>query len=204
MSDVYTVLSFDIGIKNLAFCLFEYDITNPLVNFNIIEWDVINIVDETTNLGNDNMFLKLNDLFEQTHLDYVIIENQPAMKNPVMKTIQVMVYSYFKQMQLLNGKAIRDIKMCNASNKLRYAMKLSPIGELNLKTPETNKYKRNKEAAIAYALKLLHVNEKTDNIAFFTSFKKKDDLADTLLQGLYFCSTLTRATKPIVAAVGDP
>lgn len=204
MSEVCTILSFDIGIKNLAFCLFEYDTADPLVNFTILEWDVINIVDETNDHGNDNMFLKLNELFEQAHLDYVVIENQPAMKNPVMKTIQVMVYSYFKQMQLLNGKAIKEIKMCNASNKLRYAMKLSPIGELNLKTPETNKYKRNKEAAIAYALLLLHVNDKKDNIAFFTSFKKKDDLADTLLQGLYFCSTLTRATKPMVASVGDP
>lgn len=187
---VFTVLSFDIGIKNLAYCLFENDTSKPSANFEIIEWNVVNVCSDTKELQYDNLFLKLNELFEQVHIDYVIIENQPCMKNPVMKTIQVMVFSYFKHMQLLNAKRIIEIRMCNASNKLRYAMKLFPISEMNLKTPESNKYKRNKEAAVAYTLKLVQLNDNAENLAFFESFKKKDDLADTLLQGLYFCSTI--------------
>jgi len=197
-----TVLSFDIGIKNLAFCLFEHDTSKPSINFDIIEWDVVNVAPDAkvTQLQHDYLFIKLHELFEQTHIDYVVIENQPAMLNPVMKTIQIMVFSYFKQMQVIHGKEIIDIRMCNASNKLRYAMKLFPISELGLKTPESNKYKRNKEAAIAYTSKLLHVADKAENIAFFDAFKKKDDLADTLLQGLYFCSTITGTTKPLISS----
>jgi hypothetical protein len=195
MSGLFTILSFDIGIKNLAYCLLEYDASDSDLNFNIIEWDVINIENETNTCYHDTLFITLHKLFGQTHIDYVIIENQPALKNPVMKTIQIMVYSYFKHMQILNDKEIIDIRMCNACNKLRFAMKLYPISELNLKTPESNKYKRNKEAAIAYTSKLINAQDKRENIEFFESFKKKDDLADTLLQGLYFCSTLTKTVS---------
>ena len=40
------ILSIDVGIKNLAFCLFE--VVNK--NYNILKWDCINICEETTNL----------------------------------------------------------------------------------------------------------------------------------------------------------
>jgi hypothetical protein len=198
------ILSFDIGIKNLAFCLFQYDLESSYINFDIIEWDVINLVlDGDKSLDHDTLFIELNERFGDTKIDYIIIENQPAMKNPIMKTIQVMVYSYFKQMQLLHNKDILDVKMCNASNKIRYAKKLIPISEIELKTPESNTYKRNKEAAIAYTLYLLNLNNKNDDISFFKTFKKKDDLADTLLQGLYFCSTLTSTSKTLLPTLSD-
>ena len=34
------ILSFDVGIKNLAYCLID---TTPTQQFNIVEWDVINL-----------------------------------------------------------------------------------------------------------------------------------------------------------------
>ena len=43
MSEKYKVLSFDVGIKNLAYCLIEFDIVNN--TFDIIKWDVINLAD---------------------------------------------------------------------------------------------------------------------------------------------------------------
>ena len=200
----YNILSFDIGIKNLAFCLFQYDLESSYINFDIIEWDVINLIlDGDKNLDHDTLFIQLNERFGDTKIDYVVVENQPAMKNPIMKTIQVMVYSYFKQMQLLHNKDILDVKMCNASNKIRYGKKIIPSTEIELKTPESNSYKRNKEAAIAYTLYLLNLNNKNDNISFFKTFKKKDDLADTLLQGLYFCSTLTSTSKTLLPTFSD-
>ena len=40
------ILSIDVGIKNLAFCLFEKNVTNN--NFKISKWDVINISEKET------------------------------------------------------------------------------------------------------------------------------------------------------------
>ena len=49
-----------------------------------------------------------------------IIENQPVLKNPKMKSIQMMVYSYF----LINGicnsdSSTEELEMINARNKLK-------------------------------------------------------------------------------------
>ena len=45
----------------------------------------------------------------------IIIENQPVLKNPTMKSIQIMLYSYF----LIRNKNIEKIKLVNAYNKLK-------------------------------------------------------------------------------------
>ena len=40
------VLSWDIGIINLAFCLIDYNVETK--KFNIVDWDVINLTDRNT------------------------------------------------------------------------------------------------------------------------------------------------------------
>ena len=47
--------------------------------------------------------------------DHIIIENQPVLKNPTMKSIQIMLYSYF----LLKNKKMKSIQLVNACNKLK-------------------------------------------------------------------------------------
>ena len=191
------ILSFDIGIKNLAYCLFTHDTLNTdKVHFEINAWDIINIETQTKDEQADVLFQKLHALFSEAHLDYVIVENQPALKNPVMKTIQILVFSYFKYRKIINGMNIMEVRMINASNKIRCACKLLSDVEFEFKTPESNRYKRNKEAAIAYTYEMLSRYGTEENMSFFKTFKKKDDLADTLLQGIYFCSQLSKNSKP--------
>ena len=52
-----TLLSIDVGIKNLAFCLITYDKENdkiiPNSNYKIIKWDIINLCHEKTELKCD-------------------------------------------------------------------------------------------------------------------------------------------------------
>lgn len=43
------IISFDIGIKNLAFCLFTYDTETE--NIQIIDWDILNLMNPTTQLN---------------------------------------------------------------------------------------------------------------------------------------------------------
>ena len=38
------ILSFDVGIKNLAYCIINYDIDNDIIQ--IIEWDIINLLEK--------------------------------------------------------------------------------------------------------------------------------------------------------------
>jgi hypothetical protein len=198
MMNQVNILSFDVGIKNLAYCLFSYDLDEMInVNFTITEWDILNVGGEEKKPSiytqSEIVFRTLHDKFGNRDIDYVVIENQPALKNPIMKTIQVMIYSYFKCSAYLYDKRIQDIKMVNATNKLKFAkLYLPPLVETTV--PETNKpipqkgnYKKNKMDAIAYTENLLLDNEMLVDLEYFKKYKKKDDLADTLLQGLYFC-----------------
>ena len=192
------ILSFDIGIKNLAYCLFECENIHE-TKFKIIEWGVLNIHtdDKVFNSKSEKLFATLDSTFSK-HLEiinYVVIENQPVLKNPVMKSIQLMLYSYFKLNQIdINSKKeekqIKNVDLVNASCKVKFAVtqlpKISGFIEPEI-SDNLAKYKKTKESSIQYTKELLRCLEKDDDLNFFNKFKKKDDLADTLLQGLYYC-----------------
>ena len=212
------LLSFDVGIKNLAFC--QLDTSNK----SILDWGIINIsIDPTCDhvqkgkccdksatkiikssgmklctghtklksykdikMNNikkiDNSMFHLGKnivklLDEKSHFlesEVVIIENQPALKNPTMKSIQMILYSYF-----LMKDSVKDIQMINARNKLK-VYKGEPV-ECKFK----EKYKRNKYLSVEYT-KLMILEEDQKFIDLFSESKKKDDLADAYLQGIYF------------------
>lgn len=116
-------------------------------------------------------------------VDAVIIENQPALKNPTMKTIQMLLYSYF----LINGITIQDspietIEMINARNKLK-AYTGPPIVCII-----KDKYKKTKFLGIEYCGQMINSNDKIDDKykELFKNSKKKDDLSDAYLQGMYW------------------
>ena len=66
-----------------------------------------------------NMVKKLDEKNNFLDVDTVLIENQPALKNPTMKSVQMILFSYF----LINGvstdKSVQNIEMINARNKLK-------------------------------------------------------------------------------------
>lgn len=219
------VLSFDVGIKNLAFCLINE-------NDRLIEdWGILNIcIDPICDHFHNNkqcdksacyhcndfkvcnshqkikkysdkkwkkipkcknsvlevgkkMIQKLDEKTNFLDVDVVIIENQPALKNPTMKTIQMMLYSYF----LIKGVVIEQsdlnmIEMINARNKLK-AYKGPEI-----KCDITDRYKKTKFLGIEYCKKMINDNSKIDKQwkDLFESSKKKDDLSDAYLQGMYY------------------
>ena len=120
--------------------------------------------------------LDQNPLFSKC--ENIIIENQPVLKNPTMKSIQIMLYSYF----LIKNKNINIIKLVNASNKLKvYKGKISDEEQEKLSKIK-DKYRRNKMTAILHAS--LMINDKKI-LDYFNSHKKKDDLADAYLMTKY-------------------
>ena len=212
-------LSFDVGIKNLAFCSLDD-------NKKILDWGIINldknpicqcglqkeccksstfiVTDDngetkhacTTHtkkykkkkkMNNDRdifnlskiMINELNSKEDFLNHEIICIENQPALKNPTMKTVQMILYSYFMIEGATKDKPVSEVHMINARNKL----KVYKGPEVECKF--TDKYKKNKYLSVEYT-KLMILEEDKKFIELFTTCKKKDDLADAYLQGIYF------------------
>jgi hypothetical protein len=138
------------------------------------------------------------ELDKKIHLldaDYVIIENQPSMKNPRMKSIASTIYDYYlirgKVDKELNKSNICEVKFISPSNKLKISNSKDKEDLNNV--PKSQKYKLIKSLGIKYCLELIsHLN---NWIIFFNTNKKKDDLADSFLQGLWFLSTFKKVDQ---------
>ncbi len=212
-------LSFDVGIKNLAFCSLDD-------NKKILDWGIINLdknpicqcglqkeccKSSTFIVVSDNgetkysctthtkkykkkkkmntsrdifnlskiMINELNSKEDFLNHEIICIENQPALKNPTMKTVQMILYSYFMIEGATKDKPVSEVHMINARNKL----KVYKGPEIECKF--TDKYKKNKYLSVEYT-KLMILEEDKKFIELFTTCKKKDDLADAYLQGIYF------------------
>lgn len=118
---------------------------------------------------------KLKQIPYILEVDKVLIENQPVHKNPVMKSIQMIIYTYY----LLNEK--KDIYLINATQKLKIYD--GPKIECTIK----NKHDKNKYLGKKYCEYFLKEKDKE----YYEKHNKKDDLADTFLQSLYFIKNLS-------------
>ena len=99
------ILSWDVGIINLSYCILEYN--EDTKENKILFWGIINLIDDpimkkNMNLVFENIPKKLDENKFLLDVDAVVIENQPSLKNPKMKSIQMIVYSYF----LMYGKVL--------------------------------------------------------------------------------------------------
>ncbi len=135
------ICSWDVGIYNLSYCILEQDDISKEIK--ILKWDIVNLVDNDAQKKNrtllfKNIPVKLNQIPELLEVDYVYIENQPVLKNPQMKSIQMILYSYFlfygitdgiliqksdvndstKVLEEYNHK-VKAVDFCSASNKLK-------------------------------------------------------------------------------------
>lgn len=239
----YKLLSFDIGIKNLSYCILSYDteIQNE-IKYKIEDWGIINILEDELEemkcegyikktglqckkncnnyiLTEDNkkacycgihikefkknnikiyqkkkinlMKIEIQLLFKYlikslenykekfNDINDIFLENQPALINPRMKTVQMGVYTYFYVRELIDktNPTVEKINLISASNKLKVYNGPKIISNAK------NKYNKNKELAIEHCKYFIKHDSK--NLEFFLNHKKKDDLADAFLQGLY-------------------
>ena len=112
-------------------------------------------------------------LFVNQSIDIVLIENQMGKIATRMKTIQGMIAQYFIM------KNVNDIHFISASNKLK--------DYISKKTT----YSERKHKGIEICEELLINNETFGtHLDMFHKHKKKDDLADCFLQGLWYLKEL--------------
>ena len=125
------------------------------------------------------VFNKIEKLEFFSEIDTVLIENQPVLKNPTMKSVQMLVYSYFLYKSELNKQSI-EINLFNAGKKLKI-YDGPKIDTSNIK----DNYKKRKFLSEKYCKYFLEKYNK-NYLDFFSKNKKKDDLSDCYLQGLTF------------------
>ena len=167
-------LSFDVGIKNLAYCQIDTSIDNSIETdkWNIVDWNVVDC-------SAKNYILKLIEELEAIpnllDSDIILIEKQPSC-NPKMRIISTAIYVYFTiRIQYENNKKIK-LMYYSPKYKLRCC---NEKFEIKVKS----KYAYNKKLAVYHTKYLL---DKSIFLEYFNSHKKKDDLADSFLQGLSY------------------
>jgi hypothetical protein len=133
------------------------------------------------NIGK-NIKTHFDKLFsEEVCIDYVIIENQIGPLAIRMKTIQGMLVQYF----VMSSVEVKNIEFISAANKLK---------DCDIK--DKSNYGDRKKLGIAKCLETITANGNfSSKLEYFNAHKKKDDLADSFLQGLWFLSTSTFLTK---------
>ena len=169
-------ISWDIGIRNLAYCIMIIHDDNKI---SIEEWNIINLCMDDEKVKKVSLYSLCDRLIENLNncgiIDseiIVLIENQPVLKNPKMKSIQMMLYTYCVMI------GCEHVILFSPRNKLKIYN--GPPIICNLK----NKYAQRKKLGIEYCRYIIQDNQ--SYLKFFESNKKKDDLSDSLLQGLSY------------------
>jgi hypothetical protein len=141
------------------------------------------------NLLKEKLIRILDKHPELLDVDKVVIENQPSLKNPKMKSIANTLYCWFLIRGLIdkdkNNSRISDITFMSPSNKLKVESD-NTIKILSRSKNDTEKYKLTKKLGIIYCKQL--IKNDNDNFNILLSHKKKDDLCDAFLQGAYYLS----------------
>jgi len=156
-------LSIDVGIKNLAFVVYDKD---------ILEWKVVELCEKGQNASKLNMIevgKKLFETLETLHypIQHIIIENQIGQNAIRMKMLQGMITFYFI------SKGMHQIHYWNAGNKLKRFIQ----GKTT--------YTQRKKIGVQITREIIKCAFPLQ-VDYFETHKKKDDLADCFLQLLDF------------------
>jgi hypothetical protein len=146
----------------------------------IVKYIEENLYHEITSVSANHIDLisigiSIRDLFN-LHLpigeiDKIIIENQISPIANRMKSIQGMIAQYF----IMNNKT--DIHFISSANKLKYF----------LEGGQKTEYGERKKLSVDITKAILSQKDVySTNLSLFNNHKKKDDLADSFLQGLWF------------------
>ena len=119
-------------------------------------------------------------------VDCVCIENQPVFRNPTMKAISDVMYTWFLIRGFMEreetGSVINKITFFAPSNKMKINNKEK---ELNSEIDNAkNKYKKTKDLAVQHCNSMICHNE--DYVTHLNKYKKKDDLCDAYLHAVYY------------------
>jgi hypothetical protein len=191
------VLSFDVGTKNLALCKMKLMESS----FEVLLWTVESTVDSKVNVNTTGIAELAPPFYEWllkkapewiTDVDHsfkstegpaeaskgpimIFIENQPMGLRGGARNLKTKVLSHILQVVLHNLVPTAQIHFVNPSLKLKDMVRSGP-----------SSYKENKKYAVLKTSELINSEmcASKDCVKIFEKEKKKDDLADSFLQGL--------------------
>ena len=187
------LLSFDVGIVNLAYCIFE---TNSC---KILKWEIIDLGkpfsakipsgnSQIAKQSNDIHITLIKELDDRSFLkevDYVIIEKQPSF-NPKMRIIGGCLQNYFYIRGVVDQPGDLKIKSIDFFSP-KHKLKCYTGPELTIQSKTKSKYSQTKKMGVLIArAKLEEFSEVSEIKSFFESSKKKDDLSDCYLQAITY------------------
>lgn len=218
------VISFDIGIKNLAYSIISFDNNSQkkaddkyyiLKLIQLQEWHKIDLQSSKYDLEkiSQNLLEVLDNITYneigniQNQNVHIVIENQPALKSPTMKSIQIIIYTYFNTLCKYMNLTM-TIKLISAKSKLKYIESFNEFAQYM--NDEQNKYVDLQQTSGKKRIpkeKQGYAKNKDDSVQFtkwlfnsilddethkqeLENIKKKDDLCDSLLQGLFYINRL--------------
>lgn len=142
---------------------FATRVMQPVVSNKASELDLVTI--------GKKMASSFDDIFSKHKIDLVLIENQISPIANRMKTIQGMISQYFIM------RDVEKIEFVSSSNKLKAYLGGSK------KLSYSDRKKKGIEVIHTIANSNVFLSSWID---FFNKHKKKDDLADSFLQGLWY------------------
>ena len=174
------ILSIDVGIKNLALCLLDGP---DQIEFWEV-FDIGNATDTTRHLT--NLYKKLEStpiIWDKTRIKTIVIEKQPSF-NPKMRTMASALHMFFVM------KGFKHIIQYSPKYKLQLCKDISEY-------EGSTTYAKNKKRSIDTTRYFISLNPVMSNqwLSKFNSAKKKDDFADSYLQGVSYYRVYKRATR---------
>jgi hypothetical protein len=204
------ILSFDVGIVNLAYCIFDTTVCK------IDYWGIIDLkIKDFSGVvpsGNASIAKSANDIHITLiteldnreflkSVDYVVIEKQPSF-NPKMRIIGGCLQSYFYIRGIVDRpeQPIKSVEFFSPKHKLKCYT--GPV--LTIESKSKSRYTQTKKMAILIAQqKLQEFNETETFKTQFATSRKQDDLADSYLQAITF-SLFKKFIKTTVSAFIEP
>lgn len=158
------ILSIDVGIRNLAMC--QFNETSNLV----VQWDVSGVPPE----HRDGIYVSLRKHLDERpwvlESDIILIEKQPD-RNKKMKMVEHFLHAYFVIKAPKSETIIYDAKF-----------KIPDVVG-----PGKAQYTKRKKVSIERCEAFLRRDDTNKHwIETFMKSKKKDDLADTVMQAISF------------------
>jgi hypothetical protein len=191
------VLSFDVGIINLAYCIFDSETCK------LVSWEVITLPDSSNYSKLYINLIKELDKRQLLDVETVLIEKQPSF-NPKMRIIAGCLQTYFfiRGVVDLPEGTLKAVEFFSPKHKLKC------YSGPEMTVTGGNKYTQTKKKGILIArYKLNEYNESMEFKKLFETSKKKDDLSDCYLQAITYCifkkilSVGTGAAEPLSVPV---
>eukprot|EP00873_Tetraselmis_striata_P043846 jgi/Tetstr1/464110/TSEL_008915.t1 len=188
------ILSIDVGVKNLGVC--EMEVDDGTRELSLGFWGVVGGGEgadadasiQTAISGAVAAMTELNDRTGGAGWDCVVIENQPCIKNPRMKAVQIAIHTF---MVIHHGP---DASVCLAGavgkNKVADRILLRTGGGGGGGGAEATagqRYRRAKKRSVEAGRAFLEARGGFEReLEALAASSKKDDMCDALLQGVYY------------------